>query len=142
MIIEIYRVSCLQHIERLINLFHKVYNYDIIKPIWFVYFTWDVTFNVYNTFQTLCFHWCTLGILIYLHFFPMKIGMTIIVCVFSFLLPNFEIFQAACNEEAGQYERAFILELLASANSSNSKEVLCSFCSTLYESWCSNQKEK
>ena len=57
------------------------------------------------------------------------------VCVCSFLLPNFRILQAACNEEAEKYERAFILQLLASANSSNSKEVLRSFFSTLCESY-------
>ncbi|WJZ92304.1 hypothetical protein VitviT2T_011307 [Vitis vinifera] len=34
------------------------------------------------------------------------------------------LINAACNEEAEKYERAFILQLLASANSSNSKEVL------------------
>ena len=61
--------------------------------------------------------------------------MTIFVCVCSFLLPNFRILQAACKEEAEKYERAFILQLLASANSSNSKEVLRSFFSTLCESY-------
>jgi hypothetical protein len=39
------------------------------------------------------------------------------------------ILQAACDEGAEKYERAFVLQLLASGSSGGSKEVLnCLFC--------------